>query len=155
MRYVCTLITVADIGRSRAFYEGVLGQKVMFDHGANVAFEGGFAIHDAAHFASLIDRSTPAGRTDCLELYFEDDAVDACAERLAAAGAEFVHPVREQPWRQRVVRVRDPDGHIVEVGESMEAVARRLGTTGLSPAAIAAAISMDEAFVRAALAAGS
>jgi hypothetical protein len=31
---------------------------------------------------------------------------------------EYVHPLREQPWRQRVVRFYDPDHHIIEVGES-------------------------------------
>jgi hypothetical protein len=49
-------------------------------------------------------------------------------ERFQETGVEFVHPLREQPWGQRVVRVYDPDGHIVEVGEPIPVfVARFLG----------------------------
>ena len=44
VKFICTLITVADMQRSRHFYENVLGQKVETDFGENVSF-GGFAIH--------------------------------------------------------------------------------------------------------------
>ena len=36
--------------------------------------------------------------------------------RLAGL-ARIVHPIRTEPWGQRVFRLLDPDGHIVEVGE--------------------------------------
>jgi hypothetical protein len=32
------------------FYEEILNQEVEIDHGANVAFKGGFAIHDVQHY---------------------------------------------------------------------------------------------------------
>ena len=41
--------------------------------------------------------------------------------------------MREQPWRQRVVRFYDPDRHIIEIGESMEHLSYRLHNEGLSP----------------------
>jgi hypothetical protein len=53
-----------------------------------------------------------------------------------------VHPLREQPWGQRVLRVYDPDGHIVEVGEPMPAVIMRFLAEGLSPEAIAQRTAM-------------
>ena len=45
---------------------------------------------------------------------------------------ELVHPAREHGWGQRVVRLYDPDRHIIEVGESMAKVARRFFDSGLS-----------------------
>lgn len=39
----------------------------------------------------------------------------------------------EQPWRQRLVRLYDPDRHIIEIGESMEHLSYRLHKEGLSP----------------------
>ena len=45
MRYICPLIVVSDIKRSRQFYESLLGQKVKYDFGENVQFEGDFSIH--------------------------------------------------------------------------------------------------------------
>ena len=35
---------------------------------------------------------------------------------------EYVHPVKEHGWGQRVVRFYDPDKHIIEVGENMKVV---------------------------------
>jgi len=55
MKFICALLTVADIKRARDFYEGLLNQKVKYDFGENVTFEGDFAIHLQSHFSSLID----------------------------------------------------------------------------------------------------
>ena len=55
MKYICPLITVADIKKSLDFYEKVLEQKVKYDFGENVTFEGDFAIHLKTHFKGLID----------------------------------------------------------------------------------------------------
>lgn len=42
-------------------------------------------------------------------------AVQAAAEELAAAGYELLHPVREEPWGQTVVRLLSPEGAIVGI----------------------------------------
>ena len=54
LKIVSPLVVVEDIGRSRHFYEQLLGQKVKFDFGPNVTFEGDFAIHLKSHFQSLL-----------------------------------------------------------------------------------------------------
>ncbi len=137
MKYICPLIVVADIKKARALYEGLLGQKVKMDFGENVTFHGDFAIHLKAHYAKLIDEKEISTQSNNFELYFEDDNIEEIVNQLAAHGYEFVHPVREQPWRQRVVRFYDADGHIVEIGESMEYVAYRLSKEGHAIAKIA------------------
>jgi catechol 2,3-dioxygenase-like lactoylglutathione lyase family enzyme len=43
------------------------------------------------------------------------DAVRAAAGELAAAGYEILHPTREEPWGQTVVRLQSPEGAIVGV----------------------------------------
>ena len=40
MNYVCTLISVKDIEKSKRFYHDVLGLEVLQDLGANVALTG-------------------------------------------------------------------------------------------------------------------
>ena len=127
LRFVCPLFVVDDIAVSRRFYEDALGQTVAEDHGENVVFEGGFAIHLKSHFQRLLggqSRFPVVARAHDAELYFETDDLEAAQTRLTEAGAESIHPVREQPWGQRVLRCYDPDGHIVEVGESMATVDR-------------------------------
>jgi catechol 2,3-dioxygenase-like lactoylglutathione lyase family enzyme len=41
--------------------------------------------------------------------------VHAAADELAAAGYELLHPVREEPWGQTVVRLLSPEGAIVGI----------------------------------------
>lgn len=137
IQFVSSLIFVHDIDRSRRFYEGLLGQQVLMDHGPNVAFAGGFAIHQAEHAFEVVFGSAAPKRersgNDNGELYFEDSELERTQTRLLAAGVQFVHGLREQPWAQQVLRVRDPDGHIIEIGEPMPVVIRRLLDDGLSP----------------------
>lgn len=146
IQFVCSLIFVEDIARSRQFYEGLLGQQVLMDHGANVAFAGGFAIHQADH-AFQVFFGQPAPKTerwgaDNGELYFETAEPEAVQTRLLEAGVEFLHTLREHPWQQRAMRVRDPDGHIIEIGEPMSAAIGRLLQQGLSPVETARRCSM-------------
>lgn len=151
MKFICPLIVVDDINIARSFYEKVLDQKVEYDFGENISFEGGFAIHLKTHFADLIDLSPDniIQRSNNSELYFEEDDLDGLLEKLNAEGpVEFIHGIKEQPWGQRVIRFYDPDKHIVEVGESMESVARRFSDQGLSIEEIAQRTSMPEDFVK-------
>lgn len=43
------------------------------------------------------------------------DSVQAAADELAAAGHELLHPVRQEPWGQTVVRLLSPEGAIVGI----------------------------------------
>lgn len=56
----------------------------------------------------------------------------AVIERFQEAGIEFVHPMREQPWGQCVVRVYDPDRHTVEVSEPIPVFVARFLNQGMS-----------------------
>lgn len=134
LKFDAPLIVVEDMARARHFYEEVLGQKVKFDFGPNVPFEG-FSIHLRTHFQSLLGDEAQFPVTKKAhwgELYFETDDLEPIYQRLNDAGVEFIHPIREQPWGQRVMRLYDPDGHIVEIGETLDAVVWRFHEQGLS-----------------------
>ena len=148
MKFICPLIAVEDIQRSRRFYEDVLGQRVKYDFGENVTFEGDFAIHLCSHFQQLLGGRPVKPGGNGYELYFEDDKVDELSLKLKEYGVNFVHEVREQPWRQKVVRFYDPDGHIIEVGESVEYLCFRLYHEGMNVEAITKATGMPEEFVK-------
>ena len=152
IKFVAPLLVVADMQRARSFYETVLGLKVIVDFGENITFEGNFSLHLQSHFQSLIDGKTIKTGGNDFEIYFEYDAIDELAAHLTKAGVELVHPLREQPWRQRVVRFYDPDRHIIEVGESMESVCFRLHQDGLSEPEIAKVTLMPESFVKSGIA---
>lgn len=131
-------VFVADMGAARKFYENLLGLEVQFAVAeAYTAYAGGMSLWSAASASELIHGCTPAeapgpqGRGN-FELYFETDAIVEAWDIFEAAGVPIVHGVREMPWSQRCFRIQDPDGHLVEVGEPMTLVIRRLLDTGLS-----------------------
>ena len=129
IKFMCPLITVTDIKRSRDFYENVLEQKVEADYGENVSF-GGFAIHLRSHFKMLIDNKEVVVGGNNFELYFEYDNVEIIVEKLKTEKVEFVHELREQPWKQFVVRFYDPDKNIIEIGETLDYLSFRLYKEG-------------------------
>lgn len=135
MKFSSPLIVISDMETSRHFYEKVLGQKVILDFGANITFDGGFSLQTKDSWANFIDKSpeeiTP--RSNAFELYFEEDYFDKFLEEIEKVdGIEYVHPMKKYDWHQRVVRFYDPDGNIIEVGESMASIAIKLLKEGHS-----------------------
>ena len=85
---------------------------------------------------------------DSSEVYFEEDDFDGLLTRLAARpDIAYVHPPLEHRWGQRVVRLYDPDRHILEIGENMKAVCRRFRDQGMTPEQIAARMEVPLKFV--------
>lgn len=68
-----------------------------------------------------------------MELYFEVDDFDEFVAKLNDyKSIEYVHQPKKHEWQQRVVRIYDPDYHIIEIGESMAVIARRYLSDGYS-----------------------
>lgn len=148
MKFICTLITVTDINRSKHFYEHLLGQRVINDFGENVGFEGGFAIHLRSHFEGVLHHKAIVPGVNNMELYFEHDELEPLVEKLKENGVEFVHEIETQPWQQKVMRFYDPDGYMIEVGESMQHLCQRLHADGMSEAEISKATSLPIEYVK-------
>ena len=133
MQYKGPMLVVNDIDKSVEFYENILGMSVILDFGANKTLTGGLALQTAETYKDFIDgRALCFGGND-FELYFEEDDFDNFISRLKSLEIEFVHPVKEHAWGQRVVRFYDPDKHIVEVGENLKSVCRRFLESGMTP----------------------
>lgn len=60
----------------------------------------------------------------------------------------YVHQVKEHSWGQRVIRLYDPDKHIIEIGENMKMVCRRFSDQGFSIEEIALRMDVPEKMVR-------
>ena len=122
MQLNCPLLVTENMAATRRFYEDILGLNVIFDFGAKITFERGFSLQPKESWAEFI------------ELYFEEDQLDSFLEKLAQKeDIVYVHKLKEFPWGQRVIRFYDPDGHIIEVADSMRAVVLRFLGQGLSP----------------------
>ena len=62
---------------------------------------------------------------------------------------EYVHPIKEHSWGQRVVRIYDPDKHIIEVGENIKVVCKRFLDSGMTPEQVAERMDVPMKFVNA------
>jgi catechol 2,3-dioxygenase-like lactoylglutathione lyase family enzyme len=120
---VDVLIFVSDIGRSLAFYAGILGlektQELQTPFGA---------VHRLRYGTSLVKlldpkQAPPAGPVGldkqlgmrCLSFVIRD-LTDACAA-LKKHGVEFTVPETQVLPDMRIAMVKDPDGNIVELVE--------------------------------------
>ena len=74
---------------------------------------------------------------------------DGFIEKLKGCDVEYVHPVVEHSWGQRVVRLYDPDRHIFEVGEDMKVVCRRFLDSGMTPEEVAKRMDVPMKFINA------
>lgn len=142
MKYIASLLVVDSIAKARELYEGVLEQKVLYDYGENITFEGGFSIHEREHFEALINRKS-IKMSNSFEIYFEHNDLEPVEEKLKRLDLEFVHGVIEQPWRQKVMRFYDFDKNLVEIGEALDYTAYRLNSEGMPLDTIAKTVYMD------------
>lgn len=133
MKFMSPLLVVKDIERGKTFYREVLGANVVFDLGANVTLDGPIALQTEESWLAFTGQQPGQTqyRAGDAELYYEEEELDAFLQRLAEQKVDYLHEVKEMPWAQRCVRFYDPDGHIIEVAESMDAVCKRLHEQGL------------------------
>lgn len=151
MKFKLALLAVKDVAVSKKFYTGLFEQTVVCDFGWNVVFSGGFAIQQNFAWLTDLPRNAVIEKSNNMELYFEVDDFDAFVEKLKAApDIAYVHPPKKHDWQQRVVRIYDPDYHIIEIGESMEVVAKNYLSQGYSVEETARIIQHPVAFVEAA-----
>ena len=76
---------------------------------------------------------------------------DKFADKLKECDIEYIHPIIEHSWGQRVVRFYDPDKHIIEVGENLKVVCKRFLESKMTPEQVAKRMNVPMKFVNACL----
>ncbi len=127
------MLVVTDMDKTVAFYKNVLGLQVVMDFGANKVLTGGLALQTLDTYREFIGTDDISFGGNHFEIYFEEDEFDKFADNLRNCNVQYVHPVKEHAWGQRVVRFYDPDRHIIEVGENMKTVCKRFIDSGMTP----------------------
>lgn len=85
-----------------------------------------------------------------MELYFETETFDEFLTLLLEyPDVKLLHEPKTFPWLQRGVRIFDPDGHLIEVSESMYSVARAQFRQGKTVAETAGLIQHPQHVVEA------
>ncbi len=148
MQFKMVLLAVKSVERSKKFYGELFDQSVTLDLGKNVVFSGGFCIQEDFTLLAGLEPDLVLEKPNNMELYFEVDDFDAFICRLKAYdGIRYVHQPLKHDWQQRVVRIYDPDWHIIEIGESMAVIAQRYLNKGCSIEETAKIIQHPKEFV--------
>ena len=149
MKFKLALLAVKDVNISRKFYKELFNQEVVLDLGRNVTFSGGFAIQEDFAWLTYLPVNTIIEKSNNMELYFEVDDFDGFIEKLSSyENINYVHLPKKHDWQQRVVRIYDPDYHIIEIGESMAVIAKRYLSQGYSEEETSKIIQHPIEFIR-------
>ena len=114
------LIVVNDIQRSIEFYKDLFGLDVILDQDGNVILTEGLVLQDASVWKQFIQKEI-IPKNHATELYFEETDIEGFVEKLEnyKAPIQYVNPLMEHTWGQKVIRFYDPDGNLIEVGTPM------------------------------------
>jgi catechol 2,3-dioxygenase-like lactoylglutathione lyase family enzyme len=117
------LLIVEDQDRSRAFYTNVLGAEVVMErdpvilqfHNSWIIINVGGGPTEDKPDVEMVTPQDPNRVSACMNIRVAD--VQAVYEDWKSKGAEFLTPPQN---RGREIRcyIRDPDGHLIEVGQS-------------------------------------
>lgn len=119
-------VITPDTGASRAFYVDTLGLPLAGEAGGYVHGDrvpgtrhfGVWPLRQAAQACFGTDDWPADVAVPQVSLEFDVAdvaAVEDAAAELRAAGYELLHPAREEPWGQTVVRLLSPEGAIVGI----------------------------------------
>jgi predicted enzyme related to lactoylglutathione lyase len=111
------ILRVADLGRSRAFYENTIGLSVYREYGIDGVVTG-VVYFLGGGFLELTEGRADTSRDVVLWLQVPD--LDAEAARLVERGVTVLKPAGRMPWGLLELWIEDADGtelRIVEVPE--------------------------------------
>jgi predicted enzyme related to lactoylglutathione lyase len=125
---VTHFLTVADIERSTRFYETVFGGRIL-SRGDSKGASGRIQIANTWLIVNVGGGPTPDKPSVTLSVLdpnhinsfmnFRVADIQACYELWKSRGAEFItEPIPK--YREIRCHIRDPDGYIIEVGQSTD-----------------------------------
>lgn len=144
MKYICTVVSVADINAAREFYEDLFGLEVYQDYGKNIAFTCGLALQQDFDWLVNLPKEKVLKKSNNAEIVFEEQDFDGFLNKLKAySEIEYLGEVIEHSWGQRVIRFYDLDGHLIEVGEDMQMVVKRFLASGMTMEEVSAKMDVS------------
>src|SRR6056297_1330710 len=141
LHFHSSVVFCNDIEKQREFYEKFLGQTVRQDMGSYLVFDNGFTLwtlNAESHVARELGYTyEPIGNRN-LELCFETDAIEDAVEKVLLADLRILHNLEEEKWGQYTIRFYDPEGNLVEIGESIHTMVTRMKNDGKTVEQVAA-----------------
>ena len=113
------IIVSSDLDRLLAFYTGVLGAtEVMRFPDDGPVFYVGLQLGDSELGLSASEEVRP-GDPGRILLSIDVADVDALLPRVEELGGQAPGAANDMPWGQRVAHVKDPDGNVVNLAQTL------------------------------------
>ena len=103
-------IRTADLAKAEGFYRGVLGLKLVMDHGWIRTYASNEKMTVQVSFATQGGSDTAVP-----DLSIEVDDIEIALRRVRKAGLPIEYGPESEPWGVRRFYVRDPLGKLVNV----------------------------------------
>lgn len=115
------LLVVRDIEVSKSFYKELFGLSVVRDFGENVILSQGLVLQEQKVWEQTLGKTVEFGSHNA-ELYFEESDFDIFLEKIEKSSfpIEYVNESMEGDWGKRILRIYDPDRHIIEISENSQ-----------------------------------
>ena len=139
---------------SRSFYKELFDLEIELEIEGLTTFKDGISLWNRSIASAIMYKGAELSKPEekpGVEIYFETDDIDSFFDRLHSRGVRLLHEIETAPWQQRTVRFFDPDDHLIEVGESMDEVIRRVAREGHTPEEVSTLTSMPVEIIRAIL----
>ena len=116
---------IADVERSKRFYEHVFDTQSIYEDDDAVAFQFDNIVVNMLRSSAAHELIEPAAVADehsgtRFQLTIWVDDADAAYAELASRGAEFINGPMDREWGMRTAAFADPDGHIWEIAENVK-----------------------------------
>ncbi len=113
------IIVTADLERLLAFYTGLLGatEVMRFPEDGPVFYVGLELGNSELGLSS--DASVVGGDPGRMLLSIEVPDVEALLPRVAELGGSGGDGANDMPWGQRVAHIKDPDGNVVNLTQTL------------------------------------
>lgn len=103
-------IAAEHVGRARDFHAGILGLRVVMDHGWIPTFAAEGAAAPQVCIATEGGSGTPVP-----DLTVEVDNLEEVRRRVLAAGLPIEYGPRREPWGVTRFHLRDPFGRLLNI----------------------------------------
>ena len=134
LQFDSSVIFCSDLKLQREFYETFLNQEIDMDLGLCLIFKGNFSLWQLTEefpISRELDYTYEHIGNRNLEMCFKTDNFEDAIEKVLLSELRILHNVEEEQWGQYTIRFYDPEGNLVEIGESINCFVKRLKKSGM------------------------
>ena len=112
------VIVVKDVERTKQFYKELFGLDVILDQEGNAILTEGLVLQESKVWEETLGQKV-VWKNHASELYFEETDLELFLEKLQKYEREIkiLSLPEAAEGARRAVRLYDPDGNMIEVGE--------------------------------------